>query len=380
MLSITPNRSIKMKAVVATIFVISAVAFSLLFSCSNAYAATITVPTDYATIQEAIDHAVANDSVKVLQGTYTGDIVLKDSVSVAGDICKLIKIVGGVTAASNAVLDNLTIQKDSGTTIDVPSSTSGFQIKNCAIKNLGTDASGVGIFINPLSGNITIKNTIVYVGNHGYDRGIYLDQAGPVAIESNTIHIESLNTSSDTACVYSEGGSTYTLENNILTLNDTSLNAINANTDTPTIAYNCILGKITPITLAHKGTIFAAPSYANELEGDFHLALDPGNSTKSPSVALNSGDPLSECINEIQVFNTAIDLGAYGNTVYTVVCDIPGDLNLDGKVDLLDLGILGDNWSQAGVSYFQGDANLDGKVDLLDLGLIGDNWNSIYIP
>ncbi|MFH0839551.1 MAG: putative Ig domain-containing protein [Candidatus Omnitrophota bacterium] len=55
------------------------------------------------------------------------------------------------------------------------------------------------------------------------------------------------------------------------------------------------------------------------------------------------------------------------------------DFNLDGKVNLLDLGIMGDYWNQAGVSYFQGDANNDGKVNLLDLGIVGDSWYANYL-
>ena len=54
---------------------------------------------------------------------------------------------------------------------------------------------------------------------------------------------------------------------------------------------------------------------------------------------------------------------------------IPGDANADGIVDLLDLGIVGDNWNGTGKVWETGDFNDDGVVDLLDLGIVGDNWN-----
>lgn len=52
-----------------------------------------------------------------------------------------------------------------------------------------------------------------------------------------------------------------------------------------------------------------------------------------------------------------------------------GDANLDGVVDLLDLGILGDNYGLAsGATWEQGDFDGNGTVDLLDLGVLGDNY------
>ena len=54
-----------------------------------------------------------------------------------------------------------------------------------------------------------------------------------------------------------------------------------------------------------------------------------------------------------------------------------GDANGDDVVDLLDLGILGDNWHLTGTEWEDGDFNEDGVVDLLDLGLLGDNWHEV---
>ena len=52
-----------------------------------------------------------------------------------------------------------------------------------------------------------------------------------------------------------------------------------------------------------------------------------------------------------------------------------GDLNLDTRVDFLDLGILTSNWlkQQPGL---MGDLNGDGKVDFNDFGIMGENWTS----
>ncbi len=49
------------------------------------------------------------------------------------------------------------------------------------------------------------------------------------------------------------------------------------------------------------------------------------------------------------------------------------DFDLDGKVGLLDLAILGDNYKTQG-GWASGDADGDGVVGILDLGMLGDNY------
>lgn len=53
---------------------------------------------------------------------------------------------------------------------------------------------------------------------------------------------------------------------------------------------------------------------------------------------------------------------------------IPGDANLDGTVDVLDLGIVSTNWQLTGMTWAQGDFNGDGVVDVLDLGIVSTYW------
>jgi hypothetical protein len=53
-----------------------------------------------------------------------------------------------------------------------------------------------------------------------------------------------------------------------------------------------------------------------------------------------------------------------------------GDANLDGRVDIADLGILAVNWQQTGRYWHQGDVNRDGMVDIADLGILAANWQA----
>jgi T5SS/PEP-CTERM-associated repeat protein len=66
----------------------------------------------------------------------------------------------------------------------------------------------------------------------------------------------------------------------------------------------------------------------------------------------------------------------YGADFVRVQAAIPGDANLDHRVDLADLGILAGNWQQTGRLWMQGDFTGDGVVTLADLGVLAGNWQS----
>ena len=74
----------------------------------------------------------------------------------------------------------------------------------------------------------------------------------------------------------------------------------------------------------------------------------------------------------------AFNLGASSIDVYLDNVSLfqvsPGDYNLDGRVDLLDLKLLTGDWlkQQSGPST---DLDGDGKVDFSDFGIFGENWS-----
>jgi hypothetical protein len=52
-----------------------------------------------------------------------------------------------------------------------------------------------------------------------------------------------------------------------------------------------------------------------------------------------------------------------------------GDCDIDGDVDLVDLGTFSANYGKmSGMGWQQGDFNNDGKVDIVDLGLLAGNY------
>jgi hypothetical protein len=76
-------------------------------------------------------------------------------------------------------------------------------------------------------------------------------------------------------------------------------------------------------------------------------------------------------------FFYGVRLTQYDTWIEGTIADwlIPGDANDDKLVDLVDLGILADNWGDSGLTREQGDFNGDGMADLLDLAIMADNFN-----
>ncbi len=84
------------------------------------------------------------------------------------------------------------------------------------------------------------------------------------------------------------------------------------------------------------------------------------------------------------VAEASIVLGASGGTFSGETVDgsavlvkytYGGDANLDGKVDVTDLGALATNW-QTSSGWTGGDFNYDGFVDVTDLGALATNWQA----
>lgn len=54
--------------------------------------------------------------------------------------------------------------------------------------------------------------------------------------------------------------------------------------------------------------------------------------------------------------------------------DKTGDINSDGSVDMIDIGILIDNYNKTPIPNIRADINSDNSVDIIDLGIIIDNY------
>jgi hypothetical protein len=81
------------------------------------------------------------------------------------------------------------------------------------------------------------------------------------------------------------------------------------------------------------------------------------------------------------LINAGVDVGSpfigpapdLGN--FEVGIPRPGDADLDGDVDIGDLGILASNWQTSG-SWVKGDFDFNGLIEINDLGLLASNWQA----
>lgn len=284
------------------------------------------VPSEYKTIQSAIDAAASGDYVKVSPGRYKENIKLREGVILQGTGAGSTTIDGGgkgnvVEGAKGAVIEGFTItnsgkQGITGTMMDV--GVSAYQtpmtIANCRIvgnntgirtyfasanivNNVISDNRMYGMYI--LYSNPAIKNNIIH-SNGSY--GIYNSYSNPeIEVINNTIY-------KNFDGVYSEI-SRVILRNNIIVKNNSTgihwvefPDAQNEKVE-PVLSHNLVWGNkndyvnVSPA----KGDISKDPSFAGISKGDVHLKKD--------SPALNGG---SEGKEENDPDGTRNDMGAYG--------------------------------------------------------------------
>ncbi|MDI6904833.1 MAG: NosD domain-containing protein [Candidatus Bathyarchaeia archaeon] len=124
----------------------------------------IYVPTDYPTIQEAINHANSGDTIFVYNGTYYEHVVINKSISLIGEDRHSTIIDGGGTGSVISITAN------------------NVSIKGFTIRKSGTSSYNSGIFIDRSTGNDISHNTIT---NNNY--GISLYYSSNNLVSDNTI-------------------------------------------------------------------------------------------------------------------------------------------------------------------------------------------------
>lgn len=76
--------------------------------------------------------------------------------------------------------------------------------------------------------------------------------------------------------------------------------------------------------------------------------------------------------------NLVFNLGSSAGAVYlanvSLTRPLPGDLNFDGRVDLIDLGIFCGDWLIQKTPSPSGDLDNDGLVNFNDFSILGQNW------
>src|SRR5665647_3499331 len=123
-----------LKVLTLTIILFSAV---WMFNIQTSHASkTIVVPQDYMTINEAISHASAGDTVAVKKGIYQENVQINKAISVLGEDAKNTIIIG--TGGGNHALSGITVTADN---VKV----SGFTVESLNYSSSALYATGINI-------------------------------------------------------------------------------------------------------------------------------------------------------------------------------------------------------------------------------------------
>ena len=289
---------IRLKKPILISFIILCLLFTLLLTghkiSAKANPNIIHVPTDYPTIQDAINHATSGDTIFVHKETYYENVVINKSISLIGEDRNLTIIDGGGT-------ENV-IHLESG---DV-------YISGFTIQNGGKGLYDSGIFIDHASDNNNIShNTIANSSN-----GICLSYSLRSTIFDNTV----------SNCKY--GISLYSSNNNEIYGNNALDNkygiAFYSSDNNKIHDNNASLNMINGIYLHLSGNNEISSNIAS-LNGYEGIRLDSsGNNVISDNIASNNdyGIRLSSSSNNLVSGNTAT------NNYYGIYLDSSSDNNI----------------------------------------------------
>ncbi|MCD4652592.1 hypothetical protein K8T06_01500 [bacterium] len=311
-------------------------------------AATVHVPGDYPTIQEAHDNAIDGDTILVAPGTYEEHLTIGNRVTLLSeegpentlihgtiDIFYIAFRIGGFSISGYKeglggiiqfdAFNNGLIIRDCIIYVDeeeVPAGTSWrcigareaapFEVKNCLIMNSSSCTYGAGIYGD--SCGINFQNNIFF-NNHAELHGgaIFLYSCSPhfhTGIKNNVF----FNNSAPQGGAISLQSYQMEIRNNVFVKNnsqseDGAISNLFSLVESPIIEYNdfwqniggdyhnCEIGT---------GNIYLDPMFVGLIDLDFHL--------NDCSPCIDSGHPEDEYSEEPSPNGGRINVGVYGNT------------------------------------------------------------------
>jgi nitrous oxidase accessory protein len=319
------------------------------------YEFDIRVPYDYLTIQEAINNASEGDMIYVHNGTYFEHVIVNKTVSLIGEN-KNIAIIDGMdigtvlnVTAYDVTVTGFTIQNSGSEWLYTLDSGILIQSSNNHIENNVISSNSAGILLNRSDNNLLISNN---VSSNRY--GIILKNSRDNTIISNVV-LSNKN----------RGIGFSNSNNNALVSNNVSSNYFGIYLVNSTI--NIVFRNY--ISRSEHGVRLEQGSnentfYRNTVSLNDWLAIQL-ESSNSSKIFHNNFINNTNQVSLFQSFNNSWDNGCEGNywSDYNgtdLDGDGVGDTNLPWQsVDMYPLMIL----------YMEGDVNHDGKVDMLDIGL-----------
>jgi predicted outer membrane repeat protein len=257
-------------------------------------------------------------------------------------------------------------------------------IQNCRLTANKTSNVGGAIYSSSYTSYSVVNCTITDNTATNQGGGINCFDSSPVIsncifTNNNNNAIYESHSSSDPNVVYC---SFYNNSDGDYYDNDTSAtytSAANINTNVPQ-ASNNIDGD----------PLYAANGYwdgESWVDGDCRLKSQTGrwdpNATQwvydaVTSPCVDAGDPNSDWTKELWPHGKRINIGTYGGTrqasMSASTLGSASDLDNDGVTDTKDLGIFGGSWLDEDAALLPGDLNRDGQMNLLDFADFADGW------
>ena len=109
----------------------------------------------------------------------------------------------------------------------------------------------------------------------------------------------------------------------------------------------------------------------NTIYGPSGLNILPAGFTLNNATAIdNNGD----------IAGYGTDAAGNTNQAFVIYAPMPGDANLDGRVDINDLTIVLSHYGQTGMTWTEGEFTGDGTVDINDLTIVLAHYNDTTTP
>ena len=324
---------------------------SVLAICTGATATTLHVPSEYATIQSAIDSSYAGDVVEVGPGIYTESLNFGGRAiivrSTAGAIETVVDPVNGrcFTASgqkgASARLEGFTLRGGSagqGGGIYVQSSSP--TVANCVIIANSATSQGGGVYVE--SGNPKLINCTVSA-NQGYQSGGALynvsGQVNGCMISGNTAVL-------DGGAVWSSGALTLSW---------------------------CTLEENTASATGGAWYKSSGTAVVQSCQVKNNNALTTGGLWLGGGLTTVLGSTF--CGNGVNITGQWVDAGANAFNVYCAP-QCPGDSTGDGLINGLDLGVMLGLWGPCSGAECIADFTGDGVVSGNDLSFLLASWGT----
>jgi len=221
------------------------------------FSVTIHVPTDYGTIQAAVDNATAGDTIQVAPGIYYEHVVVNKSLTIVGENPQTTIVDGTANGTvfylegSNIYISGFTIRNAGNNSSGIASEKEIVTSDYHMISSNIITTSLYGVYLSSSDRNTIFNNTLI---NNGFG-AIFLTDADNTNITANTIAggaygIRTLlslnniiigNTISQTSyAIYLSLSSTgNTIRNNVLSGQTAS---VYSNSDSTTVDHNTLIG------------------------------------------------------------------------------------------------------------------------------------------